>query len=128
MAFGKNYSLIYDLLYKNKNYNKEAKAALKVVLNYKKKINNLFEIGCGSGNFTKILIKKNYSITAIDPSVQMINLAKKKIKSKKVQFLNCKSTNLRIKKKYDVALSLFHVLSYHIKKEINLFFKNLSKS
>ena len=98
MAFGKNYSLIYDLLYKNKNYNKEAKAALKVVLNYKK-INNLLEIGCGSGNFTKILIKKNYSITAIDPSVQMINLAKKKIKSKKVQFLNCKSTNLRIKKK-----------------------------
>lgn len=128
MAFGKNYSLIYDLLYKNKNYNKEAKAALKVVLNYKKKINNLLEIGCGSGNFTKILIKKNYSITAIDPSVQMINLAKKKIKSKKVQFLNCKSTNLRIKKKYDVALSLFHVFSYHIKKkEINLFFKNLSK-
>ena len=128
MAFGKNYSQIYDLIYKNKNYSQEASTALKAVLKYKKKIRNLIEIGCGSGNFTRILISKGYSVTAIDPSIQMIKLAKKKIKSNKAKFLNCKSTEIKTEKKFDLALSLFHVFSYHTtKNEINLFFKNLSK-
>tara|TARA_A100001015_G_C14909291_1_gene679739 strand:- start:19 stop:774 length:756 start_codon:yes stop_codon:yes gene_type:complete len=129
MTFGKNYSLIYDLLYKDKDYKKEANTALRAVKKFKNKFRDLLEIGCGSGNFTKILAKKGYLVTAIDPSSQMIKIAKKKVKSKKIKFLNIKSTKFKTKKKFDLAISLFHVFSYHTKKkEINLFFKNLSNS
>ena len=129
MAFGKNYSLIYDLLYKDKDYKKEANIVLGTVKKFKNNFRDLLEIGCGSGNFTKILAKKGYLVTAIDPSSQMIKIAKKKIKSKKIKFLNIKSTKFKTKKKFDLAISLFHVFSYHTKKkEINLFFKNLSNS
>ena len=129
MPFAKNYSFIYDYLYKKKDYKFEANLALKVIKNYRKSINDILEIGCGSGNFTKILIKKDYSVTAIDPSKEMIKIAKKKIKSKNLNFLNARSTNFKIKeRKFDVCISLFHVFSYHTKnKEINLFFKNISE-
>jgi SAM-dependent methyltransferase len=48
---------------------------------------NVLEIGCGSGYFTQELAKTGAHITAIDISPDLIQLAKKNITSKNVDFI-----------------------------------------
>lgn len=47
----------------------------------------VLEIGCGTGFFTKEIIKKNVHLTAIDISPELIEIAKKNIRETKVELL-----------------------------------------
>lgn len=51
------------------------------------KFKNCLEIGCGTGKNTQWLTDRGDTITAVDLSQEMMNLARKKIKSEKVQFI-----------------------------------------
>tara|TARA_B100001564_G_scaffold159368_1_gene133961 strand:+ start:1878 stop:2510 length:633 start_codon:yes stop_codon:yes gene_type:complete len=52
---------------------------------------NVLELGCGTGKNTQWLITKADKIVGLDFSKNMLNIARKKIQSKKVTFIN---TNL----------------------------------
>ena len=78
------YSKYYDLFYKNKKYSKEILNIKKLVkLNKQEKV---LEIGCGTGNHSFELSKHCGQILALDKSLEMIKIAKKKKFKKKYNF------------------------------------------
>jgi len=66
------------------------------------------DLGGGSGRWSEIIIKKVKKLFFVEPSLQAINVAKKKLnKFKNVTFINDKIENLKIKDNFlDFAFSL----------------------
>ena len=80
--FNQNYAFVYDYIYRNKRYDKEAGNIIKVLERNKiKNINNLnfLDYGCGTGKHLLHLLKYSQNLYGYDKSRQMINVAKKMI-------------------------------------------------
>ena len=102
----------YDKIYSFIDYKKEVDLLTSFIKKYKLcKGNSLLDVACGTGNHIPFL-KKEYEITGIDKSAEMIKIAKSKIKD--VDFIISDMLNLNLNKKFDVVISLFHVMSYHM--------------
>ncbi len=126
----KKFAKYYDLIYKDKKYNKETKFILGLIKKNKIKGKNLLEIGCGTGGHAIILKKEGFNIVGIDLSKEMLDVAKKKTKS--IKFIQGDMRNFNLKKKFDIILCLFSVIRYNknyndIKKTIRNFYKHLKK-
>jgi len=118
----KLYSEYYDLIYNRKDYKKEVDYITKLLkkLNFKKK--NILEFGCGTGNHAKFFVKKGYKVHGIEKSKEMIALSKK---IKGFTYQRGDICKIKLKNKYDIIMSLFHVINYQISiKNLNNFFKN----
>lgn len=116
------YSEYYNLIYKNKRYKTEVNYIHKLIRKFNVNEKNILEFGSGTGNHAKFFVDKGYTVHGIEKSKTMIRNCKK-IKGFTFQKGNVCETKLR--RKYDIVLSLFHVLSYQINKiNINNFFKN----
>lgn len=118
-VFGKEYSQIYNTLYKSKDYKRETEYLYKLITkNYNQKIKNILDIGCGTGKHASLLVDKGYQLHGVDMSPQMISIAKENLKEKKnLSFSISKITNLKLKKKFNIILSVFHVMSYQTKND-----------
>jgi len=107
-----SYSKYYDLLYKDKNYAAEAKYVASLVKKYAPNSKTMLELGCGSGNHAHYLVQDGFEITGVERSIEMVEEAKKK------QIDNFFPIQAEIenfsfnKREFDVAISLFHVISY----------------
>ena len=129
-VFGKNYSKVYDVLYKKKNYNKEFDLIHNKIKKHNKNCKNVLELGCGTGQYTKLFCQKKYGVVAVDKSESMLKIAKKKCKNiKNLKFIKDNIVKFNNSKKFDVVASLFDVVSYITKeKDLNIFFKNTRKN
>jgi len=118
----KLYGKYYDIIYKKKNYQKETIFIHKLLKKFNKNNKNILEFGSGTGGHAKFFVNKGYTVHGIEKSKSMLANCKK-IKGFTFQYGDaCK---IKLKKKYDIILSLFHVFSYQINKDnINNFFKN----
>ena len=105
------YSRYYDLLYKDKNYTSEANYVVQLIRANHKTATQILELGCGTGNHAAILCKEKYSVTGLERSAEMVELAKQK-KIENFEPIVADITNFSINNKFDVAVSLFHVISY----------------
>ena len=86
VQFNKKYSALYNSFYKNKNYLKEFNN-LKKNIPATNKINNILDIGCGTGSFTKLFLNyKSCRILGIDMSSSMIKIARKNVKNNRINF------------------------------------------
>ncbi|QQR96703.1 MAG: class I SAM-dependent methyltransferase [Sphingobacteriales bacterium] len=106
-----NYSKYYDLLYKDKDYKTEVDYIIKKVDKFRPNSKNILELGCGSGSHAKYLCESNFSVFGIERSLEMVTLAKQK----KIPNFNPNHgdiTNFKSDQVFDVAISLFHVISY----------------
>jgi len=119
MSIFADYAKYYNLLYKDKDYQTEVNYIENLIKKYSKnKVKTILDIGCGTGNHDVLLAKKNYEICGIDISEEMINIAKTKINNlHNIKFCKGKSESFKLDKKFDVVVSLFHVMSYQIKNE-----------
>jgi len=102
------YSKYYNLLYQKKNYSAEAKYIADCIKNYSSNTKTILEFGSGTGGHGLILQKSGYKIYGLERSEQMV-------KEAKFHGFPCEQadiTNFRIDRKFDVVISLFHVLSY----------------
>lgn len=126
MNFKKFYSKYYNLIYKNKNYEDEANYIINLLKIKKLKIKKILELGAGTGAHAKYFFKKGFSIVCVEKSKEMIKNFQ--IKSKRVEIINTDLKKLKLQKKFDLVLSMFHVVNYMVKQfEINLFFNAASK-
>lgn len=102
---------IYSIIYSKKNYKKEVSFILNKFRKYNIRAKTILELGSGMGGHAKYLCKKNIKVTGVDKSKSMINQS---IKDK--NFINVLGDikKINLKKKFDVAISMFHVLSYQI--------------
>lgn len=111
-----SYSAYYNLLYKDKDYLKEADYIAKLLGD----VSTVFEMGCGTGKHAKLLTAKGYNIFGIDLSETMLEQAK----SLGVDCALGDVRTFRCNKNFDAVISLFHVASYQTSGEdINNYFK-----
>ncbi|MCZ2223448.1 MAG: class I SAM-dependent methyltransferase [Chitinophagales bacterium] len=111
MSNFKFYSQYYDLLYKDKDYKAEANYIVSLINKYNSKATKIIELGCGTGNHAEIICPKDYEIIGLERSAEMVDLAKQKnINNFFPQVADI--TQFKLKEKADVALALFHVISY----------------
>ena len=122
-----NYAKFYDLLYLDKDYLKECEYIQDIIINngYGKNL-NILDIGCGSGKHANILASFGHSLLGIDFSEEMIEIAQKNRKHNS-NFETHNGIDFMLNRKFDVVLSLFHVLSYqNSNKDLNAFVKSVS--
>lgn len=105
------YSQYYDLIYLDKDYLAESSYLIKKVKKIRSRVVDVLELGCGSGSHAKFLTKSWKNIYGIDMSTRMIEIAKnKKIKNFTPQVGDITKFDFKIK--FDLVISLFHVISY----------------
>jgi SAM-dependent methyltransferase len=98
----------YDLIYKEKNYEKET-AFVEDIFKAFTKPKSILEIGCGTGNYTQILHRKGYEMTGLDISENMIKVARKKCDCNFVVGDVC---DFSLSERFDACVALFAVMGY----------------
>jgi SAM-dependent methyltransferase len=108
------YAKYYNLFYKVKDYRKEAAYVDRLIKLFSGRHGkSLLDIGCGTGNHDFWFLKKGYQVTGIDRSPAMIDVARDKMHLlPQAEFYVADANRFVLKKKFDVAVSLFHVMSY----------------
>lgn len=116
-VFG-DYAEYYDLLYQAKDYQGEVTYIQKLIADYAKESRSILELGCGTGKHALLLAERGLTVHGIDASQEMLQQA--------TQLSGAASTEVkkrltmdrgdvrtyRCGRKFDVVLSLFHVMSY----------------
>ncbi len=125
------YAYYYDILYRSKPYKKECDFVEKIFKKYsRRKINSIFDLGCGTGSHDLILAKRGYSVAGVDLSPDLIKIAKRKAKKNKLK-INFKEGDLRtvkLNKKFDAVILLFNVINFQTTNQDIIFaFKTISK-
>jgi len=71
------------------------------------KVNNIIDIGCGTGNYTQLLIEKfpEAKIKALDISEEMIKIAKEKISNNSIEFIVGDAEDVELPEKFDLISS-----------------------
>jgi SAM-dependent methyltransferase len=121
-----DYSKYYDLLYKDKDYKSEAQFIVDLIKKHKPSAKSILNLGCGTGKHDFLLAEAGFEVTGIDLSEQMIEIAKKNNPSKHCRFFHGDARDLKLTEKFDVVISLFHVLSYqNSNKDVSDFFSTM---
>ncbi|MDQ3194595.1 MAG: class I SAM-dependent methyltransferase [Bacteroidota bacterium] len=116
------YAKYYDLLYRDKDYFREAEYIVEIIRRVKPGANKILDIGCGTGRHDIYFAEKNYDVTGIDLSEAMIseannNLSLLRNNTIKLKFKNGDMRNIRLNEEFDIITSLFHVMSYQTTNE-----------
>lgn len=98
----------YDLLYKDKDYAREFDF-LEEIFSLYGKPESVLEVGCGTGNYTKILSRRGFKVTGLDVSESMLNVAKAKCSC---DFVLGDVCDVSLGKKFDACIAMFAVLGY----------------
>lgn len=109
------YADYYNLLYKDKDYKTEVKYILSLIDKYSNgNANSILNIGCGTGRHDIELtdMRPDYRITGIDISKKMLAIADRNVAKRNLEYFYADARNFDLKKRYDVIISLFHVMSY----------------
>jgi len=124
-TFGEIYSKYYDLLYKDKNYQEEFDYIQKIISKHGSPGKNILDIGCGTGKHLKYFKDAGYNIAGVDLSKNMIIEAKKHLNQEE-DLICSKASEFKFNKKFDIIISLFHVMSYQTSNdEIEKVFSNV---
>lgn len=107
----KLYSQYYDLLYQDKNYEEETNYLVKLIKEHHPTGGKILELGSGTGIHAELLAKQGYTLVGLERSEEMIAIANQR-KSTTTQFKLADITQFELDEKFDIAISLFHVLSY----------------
>ena len=122
MKIFEQYAQYYDLLYRDKNYLSEADFIHQIIQQQFPGAKTICDLGCGTGNHAFPLADLGYQITGIDNSKDNIEIALEKCFSSgknqsALKFKLADIRNIRLKRTFDVVISLFHVMSYQIAEE-----------
>jgi len=105
----KDYAEYYDLIYKDKDYEKEVDFIENIFGESKPKPKRILELGCGTGSYTKILLERGYEVTAVDISEDMLKIASEKCACK---FIKGDIRTVSINEKFDACIAMFAVMGY----------------
>jgi len=109
-VFG-SYSRYYDLLYRDKDYPSEARYVDGLIRKHVPDPSSVLELGCGTGRYTREFARLGYAVRGVDLSTEMIDESRK-TPCDGVSFSCGDMRSLRLGKRFDAVVALFHVLSY----------------
>ncbi len=109
------YSRYYNLLYRDKDYVGEAAYVRDLIQQHHPRARSLLDLGCGTGRHDLLLAEHGYSVTGVDLSDEMLEVARQQAQAARgalPTFLPGDVRSVRLGKTFDVVVSLFHVMSY----------------
>jgi SAM-dependent methyltransferase len=115
MSFGRIYSKYYDILYMDKEYEKECDFLESAFKHYARfKPSKVLDIGCGTGGHLISLAKRGYKVVGVDKSKWMVKFAKEKICNYELpaRVLTMDVLDLNLDEKFDACIAMFAVVSY----------------
>ena len=110
--FSKLYSKYYDLFYRDKDYKAEVEYINKLINRLHPKSKNMLDLGCGTARHLELFYDKGFQVCGVDISKEMLENAKKRVKTKDIKLIHSSIQDIDIGEKFDVVVSLFHVMSY----------------
>jgi SAM-dependent methyltransferase len=118
-----NYARYYDLLYHDKDYEKEAEFIHQLIKAYAPASRTILELGCGTGRHAVLLAQIEYQVHGIDLSQDMLQQFEQRRSqlsptlAAQLKFSHGDIRNVRLRQTFDVVLSPFHVISYQTTNE-----------
>lgn len=109
-AFG-SYSRYYNLFYREKDYAGETAFIDGLIRKYRPAAQTILDLGCGTGRHALLLAAEGYAVTGVDRSREMLARAETQA-HKRVSFQQGDIRKIRLDRTFDIAVSLFHVISY----------------
>ena len=119
------YSQYYDLLYKDKDYVGEASYVRSLIERHHPGARSVLDIGCGTGRHALLLAESGYRVVGVDRSSEMLVAAKAQLTGAPPavaarlassgavpEFVQGDARSVRTGHRFDVVVSLFHVMSY----------------
>lgn len=112
------YAQYYDLLYRDKDYEGEAKYVAELIREYSPQAESILEMGCGTGAHAGHLAGMDFRVAGIDMSEPMLEQARARQTglgtevAARMTFAHGDVRSFRAGKTFDVVISLFHVFSY----------------
>ena len=112
------YSRYYDLLYRDKDYAGESRYVAQLIRQHAPSAGSVLEIGCGTGAHAAELAEIGFDVTGVDMSEGMLDAAESRRSaldaalSRKLTFVSGDARTVRLGRKFDAVISLFHVMSY----------------
>jgi SAM-dependent methyltransferase len=117
------YAEYYDRVYRDKDYNSEAKFVHGLLQQYNPGAKSILDLGCGTGRHAVQLAEIGYLVQAVDLSPRMIQAAQRRKEQlpceiqERVSFIEADIRRVHFGVRYDAVVSLFHVLSYQVTDE-----------
>jgi SAM-dependent methyltransferase len=106
------YAAYYDLLYTDKDYREEAEYVHQLIGQHLQPASSILDLGCGTGKHANEFFKLGYTVAGVDKSARMITIAQQQFGSDNIKFIEADIRSVRTNRKFDVVVSLFHVMSY----------------
>lgn len=114
------YAGYYDELYRDKDYAGEAAYVSSHIRRHCPKAESILELGCGTGAHAEHLARDGFLVHGVDISDRMVSGAKARQGrlatdiASRLGFEVGDARSVRTGRKYDVVVSLFHVMSYQV--------------
>ena len=109
MSVFDNYAVYYDLLNNSKNYKSECEYLINHIKKHKAGSRDILEFGSGTGKHAKYLINNKFSLVGVEASKKMIENAPANLQDC-LPYGDIRT--FKVNKKFDVVLSIYHVISY----------------
>lgn len=125
------YAEYYDLLYQNKDYEKECDFLEEIFQKFSSiPIKTILDGGCGTGGHVFPLAKRGYKVIGIDSSDVMLTKARKKEEELNlgIEFQVSDLRQFDLNQKFDAFLCMFAVMNYTIQTaDILIILENIRK-
>jgi SAM-dependent methyltransferase len=112
------YAQVYDLIYRDKDYELESQFVHRIIQTHAPGAEAILDLGCGTGRHAIGLAQMGYVVDGVDMSGSMLEIAKGRHGElphnirERINFIQGDIRSIRLGTRYDAVLSLFHVLSY----------------
>lgn len=118
MSYLGKHAQYYDLFYRDKPYQEEAKYVADLIQLARPAARTILDLGCGTGLRSLEMARLGYQVSGLDQSLSMLAIARQHFVEAKdllpsaVEFQAGNITNFLADHNYDGVISLFHVFSY----------------
>jgi SAM-dependent methyltransferase len=108
----------YDLIYSNKGYAKEVTFVQRMLTKLGGSVGSMLDLGCGTGRHAAKFARYGWTVTGVDASKRMIDNANAAFENETpslksaLTFKTGDMRSVRIGRKFDCVLSLFHSIGY----------------
>lgn len=117
-VFSSTYTRFYDDAYASKDYSREALRVHRAIQSYRPGAQSLAELGCGTGGHARFLARW-YRVLGFERSGAMLAMARTKLRGLPVRLLKANIVDRSdFGRGQDAIVSLFHVLNYLTKEEL----------
>ena len=117
-----DYARYYDLLYRDKDYAAEAEYVAGLIRKFHPSARTILELGSGTGIHASMLAVKGFTVHGIERSPEMLARSQTLTENRaagdgRLTFTTGDIREIRLTKRFDAVIALFHVISYQTTNE-----------